>query len=210
MALPPRPGSPVLPPSVNFVLAKPEHALLLRICSKDYRQLDQAFRHGGNARFDDPSGERGGYSTLYCAPDFLTCYSETLIRDSAWRYQTLRHEVPLVIHNSRMLQLLTVDVKNLKLIDLFGSAMQMGLNNASGLSDYAYTRWLAYEMYHHPSRPDGIWYASKFSPRRGPAAVLFNRAQPHVAFYAGLQPKPMKRLMPMFDAMTNVLPVALV
>lgn len=208
MAVIPRPASPVLPPLIDFLAAKPKSALFLRICSKDYPRLDQAFRMGGDARFSDPT--ESTFETLYCAPDFATCYAETLVRGTAFNYSTKRHEVPLKVHNQRMLQLLVVDVMQLHLIDLHEQATSMGLSNQTGLSDYDYTRWFSYEAYHHKSQPDGIWYSAKFGAGSKPALVLFDRAKPHVTMYPSFKPTYLRRLKPMFDAISSQCPVALV
>jgi hypothetical protein len=195
------------PPSDPLpLLAANKDAIYLRIGSFNYPKIDQIFRQGGGARFDDP---KKVYSTMYCAPDFETCYAETLIRDMRWDKPARVHLVPRSAHADKSLQTLVVDVAKLKLVDLFSSNDEVGLNNASGLQDYDFTRWLAREIYEHPEQPAGIWYLSKYAKGHKPALVLFgDRAKRHVKFYNGHKPLLLTKpaLVPLLDALKTFRP----
>ncbi|MGJ7579423.1 RES family NAD+ phosphorylase [Variovorax sp. RHLX14] len=131
-------GLPKTPLSLSF--ARFDDAVLMLICSSRYPSLDDAFGNKGGSRFDDPQRV---YKTLYCAPDFETCYSETLLRDQTYQSDGV-YVVGRKDHFDRMLQLLVVDVSKLRLVDLMGPGRRsMGYSFSTGLGPYSQTKPLA-------------------------------------------------------------------
>ena len=190
----------------RLVFAKPCDAVYMRICAAAHPTLADGFRNTKGSRFDD--SERI-YKTLYCAPDFETCYAETLLRDKTYRPGG-SYEVRQTDHDSRMLQMLVVDVLKLRIVDLFGAGRRaMGFDNALALSPYSATQALSRALHEHADKPDGILYMSRFSAALKPALVLFERAAAHVKFLPGCAPVAFARLPEAFDALTNVLPIRL-
>lgn len=171
----------------------------MRICSSRYPTLEDAFGNKGGSRFDDPQRI---YKTLYCAPDFETCYSETLLRDQTYQPDGV-YVVGMKNHFDRMLQLLVVDVAKLRLVDLMGPGRRsMGYSFSTGLGPYLQTKPLARAFYEHKDRPDGIVYMSNFADEAKPAVVLFDRASAHVRFVPGHLPIPFEALPELFDAIS--------
>ena len=178
-----------------------------RICPTKYAGSEPGFFAGKSGRFDDPDGI---YKTLYCAPTFEVCYSETLLRV---RHNTAtdQYEVPKVEHNARSLSLLLVDFSKLKIVDLYDGGLQaMGFNYMTVMGEYEETRQLSHAIYHHNDKPDGIAYLSRFAVGRQPAIVLFDRAQPHVRCVPGLQPIPLPVVPEVFNALSQTQSIALV
>lgn len=200
----PEPVPVQLPNSLSW--ATPTDSILLRICSTAFAASEPSFRATGASRFDDPQKI---FTTLYCAADFETCYSETLLRDGTFHAANGRFEVSQAIHDSRSLTVIAVDLLKLRLVDLHGVGIRkMGLDAGVGLGQYAGTQPLARALYEHVDKPDGIVFASRLSPGR-PAIVFFDRAQPHVRLFPGLAPTPLPQLREAFDALTQLHNIAL-
>jgi hypothetical protein len=186
--------------------ATPTDSILLRICSTAFAAAEPSFRATGAGRFDDPQKT---FTTLYCAADFETCYSETLLRDGTFHAANGRFEVSQATHDSRSLAVLAVDLLKLRLVDLHGAGIRkMGLDAGVGLGQYAGTQSLARALYEHVDNPDGIVFASRLSPGR-PAIVFFDRARPHIRLFPGLAPTPLPQLQEAFDALTQLHNIAL-
>lgn len=187
-------------------------AILLRICSADYADKEPGFRASKAGRFDDREGK---FETLYCAPDFETCYSETVIRDTGYSKELKRYQVSKKTHDSRCLSTIVADLKQLKLVDLFGDGVrEMGLDRGVTLSSYtteagklvksyALTQALAAALYDHEDKPDGIVYVSRFGAQGRPAVVFFDRAKPHLRLFPGLAPTPFDQIHEAFDGLSK-------
>jgi hypothetical protein len=195
-----------LPPQLAWIT--PRDTLLLRICRAKYAAAEPYFGSSAAYRFDDPTKS---YGTLYCAPDYATCFFETLVRDGSFDAPTGSYRVPLAEYKQRRLTLLLADVSRMKLVDLYGEGIKkMGLNSASGLGDYAGTQALSKALHDHSDEPHGIVYRSKFGPPDKAAIVLFDRAQPLVRLFPGRRPVALTKLREPFDALTQVDRIALV
>ena len=194
-----------LPASLSW--ARPNDALLLRICRTKYAKDEPSFRATGTGRFDDPDCKFG---TLYCAADFHTCYAETLLRETAFNIATRQYEVSKTEHDARSLTVVVADLLNMRLVDLFGEGISaMGLNSAIGLSAYDITQALATALFHHGEQPHGIVYRSRFGPHDKPAIVFFDRARAHLRLFPGAKTTPLNKLRETFDALTQTRNVAL-
>ena len=177
----------------------------MRIANARYPSLDDAFGNRGTSRFDDP---RKIFKTLYCAADFETCYSETLLRNEAFQPTSGRYVVTETDHNSKLLQLLVVDTAQLDLVDLM-EPREMGYGYNAGLGPYSQTQALAREFYDHKSQPHGIVYQANFGFKQKPAIVLFDRARPYVRLLPGYVASPFADLPEAFDALTKRYPIVL-
>lgn len=193
-----------LPKSLSW--AHQTDAVLFRICSTAFTDVEPGFRATKSCRFDDPRQE---FTTLYCASDFATCYSETLLRDGTFDYDDSQYVVSRAIHESRSLTVVVADLLKLRLVDLFGEGIRkMGLDASVGLGAYSTTQELALSLYEHAEKPDGIVYHSRLSPGRS-AVVFFDRALPHIRLFPGLKPTPLPELREAFDALTLTHKIAL-
>ena len=172
-----------------------------------YANAEPIFRATKGSRFDDPLKQ---FSTLYCAADFDTCYSETLLRENSFNGAKGQYEVAKALHDSKGLTIILADLLTLKLVDLFDSGIRdMGLDEGMVLAGYNVTQPLARELYKHPDKPDGIVYHSRFGKRDRPAVVFFDRAKPHVRLFPGMSPTPLPQLSEAFDALTQTRKIAL-
>ena len=114
-----------------------EDGLAHRICATANAGTEPAFRRTARYRFDDPAR---GFSTLYCAPAFATCFLETLVRDAT----ALR--VSRCTYDANSIALLLLDAEQLRLVDLFSTRGMAALrvDLATLASDrYAKTQRLA-------------------------------------------------------------------
>ena len=174
----------ILPPELP--LARPRDAIQLRICSTDYVGCEPNFRNTKKYRFDDP---KGIFGTLYCSPAFLTCYYETVVRDSALDSSGRYIPISKTYHDSRSLVQILVNWQHMRLVNLMDDgAAQMGLD-ASVLmgSRYRQTQAIARAIYDHPSQVHGAVYRSRFD-MQSTAVVLFDRAGPFVRLYPAAAP----------------------
>ena len=172
-----------------------------------YAIAEPSFRATKDSRFDDPLKQ---FSTLYCAADFDTCYSETLLREGSFNEAKGQYEVSKALHDSKGLTVILANLLTLKLVDLFDSGIrEMGLNESMVLAGYDVTQPLARDLYEHPDKPDGIVYHSRFGKRDRPAVVFFDRAKAHVRLFPGMSPAPLHQLSETFDALTQTRKIAL-
>lgn len=180
-----------------------EEALVHRICSKVHAAAEPVFRRTATYRFDDPAR---GFSTLYCAPDFVTCFLETVVRGAA-ALGILRAG-----YDARAAALLLLDAARLRLVDLFstGAVSKLGLDLATLASaTYADSQRLAGMIHAHAARPHGILYRSRYDPDR-PAMVLFGRSRRHVRLFPGTAPEPFARVPELAAGVRNQIPFILV
>ncbi len=106
-------------------------------------------------RFDSAAGRFG---VLYGARDFACAFAETVLRNPQRRLFSST-EV-----NARALSVLTVS-RDLNLVRLHGPGLQqLGLDNAITTGPYPPCGLWADALHDHPSRPDGLAYASRFDP----------------------------------------------
>jgi hypothetical protein len=179
-----------------------EDALALRICASATAASEPAFRRTARYRFDDPAG---GFSTLYCAPAFATCFLETLVRDAA------ALTVQRAAYDATSLALLLLDAEHLRLVDLFSTrgVTRLRIDLATLTSDrYADTQRLGRMIHDHPEQPHGILYRSRFDPDR-PAIVLFARAGAHVRLFPGTSPGPLADAPELAAGLRNQAPFTL-
>lgn len=172
-----------------------------------HASAEPSFRATGDGRFNDPLKQ---FSTLYCAADFDTCYSETLLRNGTFKVAAGQYQISKAVHDLKGLTIILADLLRLKLVDLFGSGIrEMGLDKSTVLGEYGVTKPLARDLYEHPDKPDGIVYLSRFGERDRPAVVFFDRAKPHVRLYPSMSPTPLPQLSEAFDALTQTRKIAL-
>ena len=180
-----------------------EDGLAHRICATANAGTEPAFRRTARYRFDDPAR---GFSTLYCAPAFATCFLETLVRDAT------ALTVSRSTYDATSIALLLLAVEQLRLVDLLSTRGMAALriDLATLASDrYATTQRLARMIHDHPGQPHGILYRSRFDPDR-PAIVLFARAQAHVRLYPGARPAALARVPELAAGLRNQVPFTLV
>ncbi|MDM0067056.1 RES family NAD+ phosphorylase [Variovorax sp. J31P207] len=196
----------MLPPKLSW--AHPREAVLLRVCSTAFKGLEPSFRATRGNRYDDPQNK---FTTLYCAPNFETCYAETMLRDGTYNASAGQYEISQAQHDGRSLTVVVADLLKLKLVDLHGAgAREMGLDHGMGGAPYSTTQALARAFYEHTDAPDGIVYTSRLGVELGPAIVFFDRAELHLRLFPGLTPTPLPELREAFDAITIALKIALI
>ena len=187
----------VLPAALPvFAIAE---ALVQRLCRSARAGAEPAFRATGAHRFDDPAGR---YGTLYCAPDFGTCFIETLLRGAA--SLTVRR----VEYHASSVVLLLLDAKRLVLVDLFSTPAVASLGLDLGIltgTSYTDTQQLSGMIHRHPQKPHGIVYRSRFDPDR-PAIVLFDGAKRLVRRFPGCTPRPLPAVPQLSDGVRNRVP----
>jgi hypothetical protein len=124
------------------------------------------FGRGAVYRFDDPMQ---GFGVLYAGSDYMTCVSESILRDEVRQGARPLYKEDL---DSRVIANLSAGEVNL--VDLT-DALELGLDNQiSTTPDYGITQDWARALYLHPSKPDGLYYLSRNYPK-GAAIALFDR-----------------------------------
>ena len=177
-------------------------AVVHRVAALAYAAKEPAFRATGKYRFDDPTK---GFSTLYCAREFGTCFSETLLRGGGLMVSRAEYDNKAAV-------LLLLDVQHLVLVDMFTTAALMSLDLDLSIvagSSYLDTQQLGTLTYHHGSKPHGIVYRSRYDPDQ-PAMVLFNRARAHVRRYPGSKAQRFATVAELAAGVRNKLPFKVV
>lgn len=127
------------------------------------------FGKSGTNRFDAPGGEQGEFGVLYAAADAYGAFIETLGR------ATGANRVDMQLLRETCLSRLTT-VQPLKLVDLRGPGLaRLGADErlCAG-DDYELCGRWALALYHHPVRPDGLYFRARHDPARFSLA-LFSR-----------------------------------
>lgn len=136
-----------------------------RVSQRDYSSVVY-FGKGAVYRFDDPMQ---GFGVLYAGSDYLTCVSESLLRD-----EIRQGARPLYKEDLDVRVIANLAPGHVTLVDLT-DALELGLDNQiSTTPDYSITQAWARALYLHPRQPDGLYYLSRNYPK-GAAIALFDR-----------------------------------
>jgi len=111
------------------------------------------FGRSKTTRFDHPDGTAGTFGTLYVAQDEYGAFIETFGESEG-------NTVSEAGLSSKSIS--TITIKPMQFVDVTASgAAHIGAAGEISAGDHALSQLWAKELFHHPDKPDGIYYRAR-------------------------------------------------
>ncbi len=138
--------------------------VLFRLHQSNYGAI--YFNPDPSWRFNDPTGKE--YGVLYAALDYYAALRETLKPD---KFNILSTN----FLRSRCLSTLT-PTRDLRLVDLAGAGLtRIGADGRLTTGSYQISQAWSQALYRHPDQVDGLYYCSRYDPRKLCVALYDDR-----------------------------------
>lgn len=165
------PGDHPLPPTdLNErelpVVQFEQGSIFYRVHQAQYEPI--YFGRSGRSRFDAPKGE---YGILYAAIDDFCAFRETIGRFSQYRL------ISTEVLSKRRISEIEAS-RDFKFVDLTGEGLTwLEADGRLFTGSYHIAQKWALALFAHPSRPDGLYYRSRYDPSRLAVTVYSRQEQ---------------------------------